>query len=216
MKLYGYWRSSAAYRVRIAMYLKKLSFESISVHLIKDGGEQHKGSYSQLNPMHLVPTFVDEYVTLNQSLAIIDYLDEKYPDVSVYPEDAVIKAKVKALSLDIACEIHPVNNLRVQQYLVEELSVSEQDKLMWSHHWMRVGFAAIEQQLATTAGQFCFGDDVTMADICLVPQIYNANRFEVDLGGFPNITRIVANCNKLPAFISALPENQKDASIKIN
>lgn len=213
MKLYGYWRSSAAYRVRIVMHLKGLPFESIAVHLVKDGGEQHKDTYTQLNPTHLVPTFVDDEVTLNQSIAIIDYIDEKYPDVAIYPADIANKAKVKALALDVACEIHPVNNLRVQQYLAKTLCVVDQDKLAWSHHWMNLGFAAIEKQLQSSAGDFCFGDEVTMADICLVPQVYNANRFKLDMSAFPNIVRVVDNCNKLPAFIAALPENQPDAQL---
>lgn len=211
MKLYGYWRSSAAYRVRIAMHLKGLSFESIAVHLVKDGGQQHQDAYVELNPAHLVPTYVDEDVTLNQSLAIIDYLDEKYPAVAIYPADIVMKAKVKAMALDVACEIHPVNNLRVQQYLANNLAIEEQEKLAWSYHWMNLGFAAIEKQLETNAGKFCFGDNVTMADICLVPQVYNANRFNLDMSAYPHIVRVVNNCNELPAFIAALPENQADA-----
>jgi len=211
MKLYGYWRSSAAYRVRIAMHLKGLAFESIAVHLVKEGGEQHKADYTKLNPTHLVPTLVDDNIVLHQSLAIIDYLDEKYPTTAIYPEDIVAKAQVKALALDVACEIHPVNNLRVQQYLANELSLQESDKLAWSHHWMTVGFSAVEQQLKASSGQFCFGDKITMADICLVPQVYNANRFKLDMTEFPNIRRVVENCNQQPAFIAALPENQADA-----
>ncbi len=211
MKLYGYWRSSAAYRVRIAMHLKGLDFDSIPVHLVKDGGEQHKAAYTDLNPTHLVPTLVDEDITLHQSIAIIEYLEDKYPALSVYPKDIVAKAKVKALALDVACEIHPVNNLRVQQYLVNEFSLHESDKLKWSHHWMRLGFAAVEQQLMANAGKYCFGDNITMADICLVPQVYNANRFNLDMSEFPNISRVVENCNQHPAFIAALPENQADA-----
>ena len=211
MKLYGYWRSSAAYRVRIAMHLKGLVFESVPVHLIKDGGEQHKDTYTDLNPTHLVPTLVDEDIKLHQSIAIIEYLDEKFPTVAIYPENIVTKAKVKALALDVACEMHPVNNLRVQQYLVKSFSLPESDKLIWSHHWMNIGFTAIEKQLKLNAGQYCFGDNITMADICLVPQVYNANRFNLDMSKFPNICRVVDNCNKHPAFIAALPENQDDA-----
>jgi len=211
MKLYGYWRSSAAYRVRIALHLKGLAFESIPVHLVKDGGEQHKTTYTDLNPTHLVPTLVDDDVILHQSIAIIEYLDDKYPLVALYPKDIVAKAKVKALALDVACEMHPVNNLRVQQYLVKNLSLQEDDKLIWSHHWMNLGFVALEQQLALSAGEYCFGDNITMADICLVPQVYNANRFNLDMSEFPNICRVVENCNQHPAFIAALPENQADA-----
>jgi len=211
MKLYGYWRSSAAYRVRIALHLKALKFESIPVHLVKDGGEQHKDSYTNLNPTHLVPTFVDDDVVLHQSIAIIEYLDEKFPETTIYPKDIVVKAKVKALALDVACEIHPVNNLRVQQFLAKQLSLQESDKLAWSHHWMKLGFQAIEKQLEVNAGKYCFGDNISMADICLVPQVYNAYRFNLDMSEFPNICRITENCNQHAAFIAALPENQNDA-----
>lgn len=211
MKLYGYWRSSAAYRVRIALHLKGLIFESIPVHLVKDGGEQHKTTYTELNPTHLVPTLVDEDIVLHQSIAIIEYLDEKHPSVALYPKDIVAKAKVKALALDIACEMHPVNNLRVQQYLVKNLLLQESDKLTWSHHWMNLGFVAVEQQLTLSAGRYCFGDNITMADICLVPQVYNANRFNLDMSKFPHICRVVENCQQQTAFIAALPENQPDA-----
>ncbi len=211
MKLYGYWRSSAAYRVRIALHLKDLSFQSMSVHLVKDGGEQHKADYTELNPTHLVPTLVDGDIVLHQSLAIIDYLDDKFPETALYPKDFAAKAKVKALALDVACEIHPVNNLRVQQYLVNGLKLDESDKLTWSHHWMKLGFRAIEQQLIKSAGKYCFGDNITMADICLVPQVYNAVRFKLDMTEFPTISRVVEQCNQHPAFIAALPENQADA-----
>ena len=211
MKLYGYWRSSAAYRVRIALHLKGLAFESLPVHLVKDGGEQHKAAYIELNPTHLVPTLVDDDVVLHQSIAILEYLDEKYPDVALYPANIVDKAKVKAIALDVACEIHPVNNLRVQQYLGQNLSLSDSDKLAWSHHWMALGFTAIEQQLAVSSGQYCFGDNITMADLCLVPQVYNAKRFNLDMSKFANICRVVDNCNQQSAFIAALPENQADA-----
>ncbi|MBA6327212.1 maleylacetoacetate isomerase [Colwellia sp. MB02u-6] len=211
MKLYGYWRSSAAYRVRIAMHLKGLAFESIPVHLVKDGGEQHKKAYTELNLTRLVPTLIDEEVILHQSIAIVEYLDDKYPSVAIYPENIVAKAKVKALALDVACEMHPVNNLRVQQYLVSHFSLPESDKLIWSHHWMNVGFLAVEQQLKVNSGKYCFGDNITMADICLVPQVYNAYRFNLDMTAFPNICRVTENCNQHAAFIAALPENQADA-----
>ncbi|MBA6341715.1 maleylacetoacetate isomerase [Colwellia sp. MB02u-10] len=211
MKLYGYWRSSAAYRVRIAMHLKGLVFESVPVHLVKDGGEQHKKAYTELNSTRLVPTLIDEDVILHQSIAIVEYLDDKYPSVAIYPENIVAKAKVKALALDVACEMHPVNNLRVQQYLVNHFSLPESDKLIWSHHWMNVGFLAVEQQLKVNSGKYCFGDNITMADICLVPQVYNAYRFNLDMSEFPNICRVAENCNQHAAFIAALPENQADA-----
>lgn len=211
MKLYGYWRSTAAYRVRIALYLKNIPFESVSVHLVKNGGEQHASDYSELNPNHLVPTLVDGDLSLNQSLAIIDYLDQTHTEHALYPEDIKTNAKVKALALDIACEVHPLNNLRVQQYLVKSLQISDEAKQAWVDHWMTIGFQAVEQQLSLTAGRYCFADSVSVADICLVAQVYNANRFKVDMTAYPLINRIVENCNKLPAFIKALPENQSDA-----
>ncbi|WP_440873874.1 maleylacetoacetate isomerase [Thalassotalea sp. PLHSN55] len=213
MQLYGYWRSSAAYRVRIALYLKQLDFESKAVHLIKDGGQQHLNAYGELNPNHLVPTLVDGEVVLNQSLAIIDYLDAKYPQNALYPNSMVEKALVQAFSFDIACEIHPVNNLRVQQYLGNQLGHSEQEKLNWTQHWMQLGFSALEAKLNKTAGEFSFNDKVSVADICLVPQVYNANRFNIDMSAFPLITGIVERCNQLAAFQHALPENQPDAVV---
>lgn len=211
MKLYGYWRSTAAYRVRIALNLKSIPFESISVHLVKNGGEQHQGDYEKLNPNHLVPTLVDGDFTLHQSLAIIDYLDNAYSELSLYPTDIQQKAKVQALALDIACEIHPLNNLRVQLYLTKDLTLNDKAKSAWVEHWMKVGFKAIEQQISKTAGLYCFGDNVTVADICLVAQVYNANRFQVSMDEYPHIVQVVNNCNKLSAFIKALPENQHDA-----
>lgn len=211
MKLYGYWRSSAAYRVRIALNLKNIEVESIPVHLVKNGGEQHSLEYVDLNPTHLVPTLVDGDLVLNQSLAIVEYLDSKFPEIPLYPNNFADKALVQALTLDVACEIHPVNNLRVQQYLVNELGCDEQTKLAWSHYWMGTGFAAIEKKLERSAGRYCFGDKITMADLCLIPQVYNANRFNLDMSAFPLINSIVEHCNQHPAFIKALPENQSDA-----
>ena len=211
MKLYGYWRSTAAYRVRIAMHLKGITFESISVHLVKNGGEQHETAYSELNPNHLVPTLVDGDFSLNQSLAIIDYLEQITNGNALYPSDAKSRAKVHALSLDIACEIHPLNNLRVQQYLTNTLSIADEAKQLWVEYWMNVGFISIEKQLTSSAGQYCFADTVSVADICLVAQVYNAHRFNVDMSAYPLINKIVKNCNELPAFIRALPENQLDA-----
>ena len=211
MKLYGYWRSTAAYRVRIALHLKEITFESISVHLVKNGGEQHANDYSVLNPNHLVPTLVDGDFSLNQSLAIIDYLEHSHPKQALYPSDAKGRVKVQALALDIACEVHPLNNLRVQQYLAGTLKVTDEAKQLWLEHWMTIGFTAIEIQLNDSAGQYCFADSVSVADICLVAQVYNAHRFNVDMSAYPIINQVVENCNKLPAFIKALPENQADA-----
>lgn len=211
MKLYGYWRSTAAYRVRIALHLKGIVFEHESVHLVNDGGEQHQAKYAAINPNHLVPSLVDGTFLLHQSLAIIDYLEVNYSGLSLYPDDAKGRARVQALALDIACEIHPLNNLRVQQYLAVDLKLAAQEKSAWIDHWMSIGFNAIEKQLVSSAGCYCFQDQVTVADICLVAQVYNANRFNVDMSAYPYINRVVENCNKLEAFQLALPENQPDA-----
>ncbi|MDP2713942.1 maleylacetoacetate isomerase [Rheinheimera sp.] len=211
MKLYGYWRSSAAYRVRIALNLKQLSFENLPVHLVKNGGEQHSDSYKALNPSELVPTLVDGDISLNQSLAIIEYLDEMYPKPALLPQDVATKAKVRALALDIACDIHPLNNLRVLQYLSGTLAVTDAAKADWINHWLHSGFTALEQRLSQSAGQFCFGNEVTLADICLVPQVYNALRFAQDMSAFPTVMAIQHNCQQLAAFALAAPEQQPDA-----
>lgn len=211
MKLYGYWRSTAAFRVRIALFYKGLDFESIAVHLVKDGGEQHSESYAALNPNELVPTLVDGDLKLHQSLAIIDYLEEKYPEKSLYPDSLADKATVKAMAMDIACEVHPLNNLRVQQYLSQTVAVKDSVKTNWVHHWMHQGFASLEKQLEKVSGQYCFGNQITVVDICLVAQIYNAERFNVDLSAYPLINKVVENCRKHSAFIAASPENQPDA-----
>ena len=212
MKLYGYWRSTAAYRVRIALGLKQLACEQISVHLVKDGGEQLKPEYVALNPSKLVPTLVDGDVELNQSVAIMEYLDEKFPDSPLLPNDLVLKAKVRAFCQDIACDIHPLNNLRVLKYLKGQLEVTDEAKDGWYAHWITTGFEALEARLESTMGKYCFGDEVGMADICLMAQIYNARRFNVPLDNFPRILQIEANCNALDAFKDARPENQPDAS----
>ncbi|NRD74646.1 maleylacetoacetate isomerase [Shewanella sp. VB17] len=215
LKLYGYWRSSAAYRVRIALNYKKLAFEQVSVHLVKSGGEQHKVDYAKLNPQELVPTFVDtdsdDEVVLSQSLAIIEYLDEKYSHLALLPQNIQDKAIVRSMAMSIACEVHPLNNLKVLQYLVKKLNVDDDTKSAWYHHWIHEGFRALEKQLVKYSGRFCFGDSVTLVDVCLVPQVYNAIRFKVDLTSYVNILRITDNCNQLDAFIDATPENQVDA-----
>ncbi|MGI2038414.1 maleylacetoacetate isomerase [Shewanella frigidimarina] len=216
MKLYGYWRSSAAYRVRIALNLKQLTAEHISVHLVNNGGEQHSEAYHQLNPSDLVPTFIDNNesgeINLSQSLAIMEYLDEKHPQQPLLPSNIEHKAIVRSMAQAIACEIHPLDNLRVLQYLVNEMGVSEADKMRWYHHWIHLGFAALEQQLSQYSGRFCFGDTPSLADICLIPQVYNAKRFNLELAAYPNIVRIWDECHKLPAFVDAAPEQQHDAT----
>lgn len=211
MKLYGYWRSSAAYRVRIALNLKKIECEHVSVHLVKDGGEQHKADYQALNPNELVPTLVDGDVKLNQSMAILDYLEMKFEGTPLLPSDAGLNAQCRALALDIACDVHPLNNLRILQYLAGTLKVTDEEKTTWYHHWLHVGFKAFEATLAKTAGEYCFGDQVTWADICLVPQVYNAERFNLDMSEYPKIVEITAKLRELPAFADAAPEAQADA-----
>lgn len=209
--LYGYWRSSAAYRVRIALNLKGLSYEQRSVHLVKNGGEQHSADFQRLNPNQLVPVLVDGQMTLNQSLAIVDYLDETYPEVPLTPSDKQQRYLVKAMAQDIAVDMHPLNNLRVLQYLTNTLDVNDDQKSRWYAHWIIKGFDALEQRLQQTRGKYSVGDQVTLVDVCLVPQVYNAKRFNVDLTAYPNILEVTASLNQLPAFADAIPEAQPDA-----
>lgn len=211
MKLYGYWRSSAAYRVRIALHLKQIECEHESVHLVKEGGQQHHPDYVELNPMELVPTLVDGDLTLNQSMAILDYLEAKYPQTPLLPETLEDKVQAKAIAYDIACDIHPLNNLRILQYLTGPLGHSDEEKVAWYKHWVDIGFASLDKKLKKTVGQYCYGNEVSWADICLIPQVYNAERFNVDMTKYPTIKKIADNCRKLDAFIKAAPENQPDA-----
>lgn len=213
LKLYGYWRSSAAYRVRIACALKQLDYENVSVHLVKDGGQQHLPSYGMLNPNHLVPTLQDGDLLLNQSMAIIEYLDEAYPEPALLPAEPTQRAKVRAMAQNLAVDCHPLNNLRVLKYLSSELSVDDEAKNRWYHHWVKIAFKGFELQLEGTSGLFCVGDQVTMADVCLVPQVYNAERFGVPMQDYPLINGIVRRCRQLTAFAEAAPENQPDAVI---
>jgi len=211
ISLYGYWRSTAAYRVRIALNLLAIEYHSISVHLVKGGGEQHQPAYDAINPNHLVPTLIDGQVELNQSLAIIEYLDERYNQGTLIPQDIAQRAMVRGLSQDIACDIHPLNNLRVVSHLGNIASFEPTDKTAWMNHWMSVGFEALERRLLTSSGTFCVGDSVSMADICLVAQLYNAKRFGLPLSTFPTINRIEQHCLTLNAFKLASPEAQPDA-----
>lgn len=211
MKLHGYWRSSAAYRVRIALNLKGVQVEHCPVHLVNNGGEQHSAAYQLLNPSELVPTLEDGELSLNQSLAIIQYLEDSYPQTPLYPKDPAQKAAVMAFALDIACDIHPLNNLRVLQYLTGPLALSEVQKMQWIQHWLAVGFSALESRLQQTARRYCFGDQITVADLCLVPQVYNALRFQLDMTNYPQISAIYQRCNEVEAFAKAAPERQVDA-----
>lgn len=211
MEFYSYWRSSAAYRVRIALAYKGLTAETHYVHLLKEGGEQLTAEYQALNPAQLVPVLVDGDLRLNQSLAILEYLEVKHPLPALLPVDLTQAMQVRAVALDIACDIHPLNNLRVLQYLTGTLELTEQQKLHWIQHWLQQGLQALELRLQKTAGLCCFGDEVSWADICLVPQIYNALRFSLDMSAYPTLKRIYQHCTQLPAFIKASPEQQPDA-----
>lgn len=208
MTLYSYWRSSAAYRVRIALNLKGLEYETAPVNLL---AEEDKQRYRALNPQGLVPTLVDGDVVLTQSTAIVEYLEEQYPEPGLLPKDVVLRAQVRSLSQLIACDIHPLNNLRVLNYLKQELSAEQEAVDTWYRHWVTAGFAAMEEKLRTTRGDYTVGDAISLADVYLVPQVYNARRFDCDLTAFPSITDIAARLEVLPAFVAAAPENQPDA-----
>jgi len=210
VKLYSYFRSSAAYRVRIALNLKGVPYEMDFVHLTKDGGRQHSAEFNAINPAKLVPALrLDSGDVLTQSLAIIDYLDETHPQPPLLPVDPVQRAKVRAVALTIACDIHPIDNLRVLQYLKRTLKHEQSDIDAWYHHWIIQGFNAIEAAIAP--GPHCFGAQVTLADVCLVPQVFNARRLNVPLEAFPKIVAVESACLKLAAFDKARPENQPDA-----
>jgi maleylacetoacetate isomerase len=213
MKLYSYFRSSASYRVRIALNLKGLQHQTIPVHLLRNGGEQLSPQYRQLNPDGLVPALAVDGATLTQSLAIIEYLEEAYPEPPLLPQSALDRAYVRGIALSIACDIHPLNNLRVLRYLSGELKIAEDDKNAWYRHWCEQGLAALETLLAKDqrVGRFCYGDTPTLADCCLVPQVANARRLDCDLSAMPTIVRINEACLALEAFAKAAPAQQPDA-----
>ena len=213
MKLYDYFRSSAAYRVRIALNMKGIvPDERTFVHLRI--GNQRAQDYLALNPQGLVPALaLDGGAVLTQSLAIVEFLEELHPSPALLPRDPVARARVRAIALAIACEIHPLNNLRVLHYLTGTLGLSDEQKNGWYRYWVDVGLEALETQLGREAatGEFCHGDGPTLADVCLVPQLANARRFKIDLSPYPTLTRIDATCRALPAFADAAPERQPDA-----
>jgi maleylpyruvate isomerase len=213
MKLYSYFRSSAAYRVRIALNLKGLDYEYAPVHLLRDGGQQLKPEYRELNPDGIVPTFVDGDDVLTQSLAIIEYLEETHPEPALLPRNPIDRAFVRSVALQVACEIHPVDNLRVLKYLKHELKVADEVKDAWYKHWIDSGFAALEKRLARDkrVDSLTFGDTPTIADLCIVPQVFNAQRFNIDLTPYPTIVRIAEAANQLDAFVKAAPAQQPDA-----
>jgi maleylpyruvate isomerase len=213
LKLYSYFRSSAAYRVRIALNLKGLAYDILPVHLLKDGGQHRAPAYLKINPDALVPTMVtDDGAALHQSLAIIEYLEETCPTPALLPSMPLERAYVRALAQQVACDIHPVNNLRIMHYL-KQLGIDEQARNTWYRHWMEVGFASLEARLAgdPRTGQFAFGDTPTLADTCLIPQVFNAHRFKVDMLAFPTLQRIYEHAATFDAFARAAPGMQPDA-----
>lgn len=210
--LYGYWRSSSAYRVRIALNLKGLGYSQRAVHLVRDGGEQHSEAYRRLNPLGLVPALVHEGRVVVESLAICEYVEELFPEPPLLPQAPSERARVRWLALGIACAIQPLNNLAVLQYLKSGFGADDEAVKSWYRHWVERGFAAIEEWLSgDESGSFCHADSPGLADCFLVPQVYNAERFDCNLGPYPRIREITARCRQLEAFIVAAPENQPDA-----
>lgn len=213
MKLYSYFRSSASYRVRIALALKGLPYDYAPVHLVKDGGQQCSPAYRSINPDALVPTFVDGTNILTQSLAIIEYLDEVHTEPPLLPETPADRAFVRSVAQHVACEVHPVNNLRVLQFLKKRFGINDRERSEWYRHWIDVGFSSLEVRLKSDSrvGEFIFGNTPTLADVCLIPQVWNARRFDIPLNSYPTITRVANNAMALDAFQQAEPTSQPDA-----
>ncbi len=210
--LYTYYRSSATYRVRIVLNYKSIPYKSAFIHLARNGGEQHSAKYSTINPNHLVPTLQDGDDYHSQSMAIIDYLEECYPDPPLLPKSPHLRAQIRAFALTIACEMQPLNNLRVLKYLEDDLNTPSEKRSQWYQHWIKEGFTALETRItkANNSASFCFGDAVTQADVLLIPQVYNALRFNCPLSDYPRIATIYENCMALAAFQTASPEQQGD------
>lgn len=213
MKLYNYFRSSASFRVRIALNFKGLAYDYLAVHLTRAGGQQFAPEFRALNADALIPVLDDDGAIVTQSLAIIEYLDETHPEPPLLPRDAIGRAYVRSFALTIACEIHPLNNLRVLRYLVRDLQASEEQKNAWYRHWVEQGLAALETRVVAEgrSGRHVLGDQVTLADVALVPQIFNAQRFDCRLDHVPTLMRIFDHCMELHAFIEAHPARQPDA-----
>lgn len=209
MELYNYFRSSASYRVRIALALKGLAYDYKPVHLAKN--EQFNESYAAVSAARLVPLLKDGDAMLTQSLAIMEYLDETHPQPPLLPKDPLQRARVRAIALDIACEIHPLNNLRVLRYLTRDLKLSEDDKNRWYRHWVETGLEAVERQLAAAPARYCHGDTPTIADCCLVPQIFNAQRFACRTEHVPHVMRVFEACMAHDAFSKTQPSACPDA-----
>ena len=213
MKLYSFFRSSASYRVRIALNLKGIAYEQAPIHLRRGGGEQFGAAYRALNPQALVPTLEDGRKILTQSLAIIEYLEEKQPQPALLPKDPADKALVRSMAMIVACEVHPIQNLRVLNYVKKEYNQTDEQVNRWAQHWIDLGLSALEEMLAAQPkrGKYCWGNAPTLADICLVPQVGNARRYGCDLSRYTNILAVEKNCAALPAFIDAAPDKQPDA-----
>lgn len=212
LELYHYWRSSASYRVRLALNLKGLDYAIHPINLLADGGQQHQAGYRRINPQGLVPTLVHDGHAISQSLAIMEYLDEVFPSHALLPSEPLARAKIRGIALYIASEGQPLMNLRVLQYLEAEHGLDDAAKADWVRHWLTVNFSNIEQQLASDAGQgdFVLGDQPGMAECCLVPHVFAAARFKLDMQAYPSVNRIVAHCQTLPAFQRAHPGKQPD------
>jgi maleylacetoacetate isomerase len=218
-RLYTYWRSSAAFRVRIALSLKGLEYESVPKHLLRDGGEQRKPDYLAVNPQGLIPALADDGFVIPQSLAICEYLEEIHPEPRLLPGSARDRATVRGMAMVVACDTHPLNNLPIMGYLRREFGADDAAVNRWVAHWIDRGFTALERWVGAIPGapgeagrqRFCFGDAPTLADVCLVPQMYNARRFNVDVAPYPRLAAICAHLERLPAFRSARPEDQPDA-----
>jgi len=213
MKLYTFFRSSASYRVRIALNFKGTGYEQIPIHLRRGGGEQLMPAYKAINPQALVPALENNGRILTQSLAIIEYLEETYPNPPLLPKDPADKALVRSMAMVIACEVHPIQNLRVLNYVKATYNQTDEQVNKWAQHWIDLGLAALQEMIAAQPkrGKFCFGDTATLADVCLIPQLGNARRYGCDLAKYPTILDIEKNCNALPAFADAAPEKQPDA-----
>ena len=209
MRLYDYWRSSAAYRVRLALNFKGLAYEQVAVDLRK--GAQREPAFLKINPQGLVPVLEDDGAVLTQSLPILNYLDERYPEPALLPKDLPGRCRSRAIAVAIACEMHPLNNTRTLNYLERELGLDEAARMAWYRHWIAEGFGPLETMIRASAGEFCVGDAPSLADVCLVPQVYNARRYDCDLGAYPTIRRIDDRCRRIEAFARAAPEQQPDA-----
>jgi maleylacetoacetate isomerase/maleylpyruvate isomerase len=212
-RLYSFWRSSAAFRVRIALNLKSIPYDIIPVHLTKSGGAQFDLDYSEKNPTHLIPLFEDGKVNIHQSLAIIEYLEEMHPNPRLLPISPEDRAWVRSLAMDIACDIHPINNVRVLRYLVKNVGSTNETKDTWYQHWIELGLNSLEKQLSTDSrvGRFAYGNQPGLVEVCLVPQLFNALSSGMDLDPYPSLVKILHECLKLPAFMDASWEKQIDA-----